>query len=309
VVSAAAPELERIVDLFAGAPKELRAQALLEYSRKVPPLPDELAANRDLMEQVPECQTPFFLLTEVGDDNRVTLPILKNLQGRGIQPVQLETDSNFTSSAVVKEARELGTDVNGPVMGNKDLPRADEVTLGDFHVDFKEASNSRCPAGQPLSQQTVSSTGQVSLAVLATVCATCTLAQACPAQEGKGKQKEERVVKTTEEELICAQRRRYETSEEFSKRQAWRAGIEATNSELKRAHGLGKMAVRGAERVKGAVYLKALACNVKRVTVYLGKLAVGRKSKPKIKAVANAAAAGEPNQTREGDGLDSSPGS
>ena len=73
MVSAAAPELERIVDLFAGAPKELRAQALLEYSRKVPPLPDELAANRDLMEQVPECQTPFFLLTEVGDDNRVTL--------------------------------------------------------------------------------------------------------------------------------------------------------------------------------------------------------------------------------------------
>ena len=73
MVSAAAPELERIVDLFAGAPKELRAQALLEYSRKVPPLPDELAGHRDLMEQVPECQTPFFLLTEVGDDKRVTL--------------------------------------------------------------------------------------------------------------------------------------------------------------------------------------------------------------------------------------------
>ena len=73
MVSAAAPELERIVDLFAGAPKELRAQALLEYSRKVPPLPDELAGHRDLMEQVPECQTPFFLLTEVDDDNRVTL--------------------------------------------------------------------------------------------------------------------------------------------------------------------------------------------------------------------------------------------
>jgi len=72
-VSTAAPELERIVDLFAGAPKELRAQALLEYSRKVPPLPDELAGHRDLMEQVPECQTPFFLLTEVDDDNRVTL--------------------------------------------------------------------------------------------------------------------------------------------------------------------------------------------------------------------------------------------
>ena len=68
-----APELERIVDLFAGAPKDLRAQALLEYSRKVPPLPPELAGHRELMEPVPECQTPFFLATEVDDDGRVTL--------------------------------------------------------------------------------------------------------------------------------------------------------------------------------------------------------------------------------------------
>ncbi len=72
-MSETAPQLQRIVDLFAGAPKELRAQALLEYSRKVPPLPPELAGHRDLMEAVPECQTPFFLLTEVDDDGRVTL--------------------------------------------------------------------------------------------------------------------------------------------------------------------------------------------------------------------------------------------
>jgi cysteine desulfuration protein SufE len=72
-VSTTAPELERIVDLFAGAPKDLRAQALLEYSRKVPPLPPELAGHRELMEQVPECQTPFFLATEVDDENRVIL--------------------------------------------------------------------------------------------------------------------------------------------------------------------------------------------------------------------------------------------
>ena len=72
-MSATAPDLERIVDLFAGAPKELRAQALLEYSRKVPPLPGELAGHRELMEQVPECQTPFFLATHLDDDGRVTL--------------------------------------------------------------------------------------------------------------------------------------------------------------------------------------------------------------------------------------------
>ena len=69
----APPALQRIVDLFGGAPKELRLQALLEYSRKVPPLPEELAGHRELMEQVPECQTPFFLATELDDDDRVHL--------------------------------------------------------------------------------------------------------------------------------------------------------------------------------------------------------------------------------------------
>ncbi len=57
---------------------------------------------------------------------------------------------------------------------------------------------------------------------------------------------------------------RQEASKTFNKRYAIRAGIEATNSELKRAHGLRKLRVRGEERVKLAVYLKALACNVKR---------------------------------------------
>jgi cysteine desulfuration protein SufE len=69
----AAPPLQRIVDLFASAPKDLRVQALLEYSRKVPPLPPEYAAHPELLEPVPECQTPFFLATEVDDEERVTL--------------------------------------------------------------------------------------------------------------------------------------------------------------------------------------------------------------------------------------------
>ena len=72
-MSTTTPELQRIVDLFAGAPKDLRLQALLEYSRKVAPLPPELKGHRDLMEQVPECQTPFFLATRIDDDDRVQL--------------------------------------------------------------------------------------------------------------------------------------------------------------------------------------------------------------------------------------------
>jgi cysteine desulfuration protein SufE len=65
--------LQEIVDEFAGLPPELRLEALLDYSRRVPPLPPRLAGHRDAMEQVPECQTPFFLATEVGDDDAVTI--------------------------------------------------------------------------------------------------------------------------------------------------------------------------------------------------------------------------------------------
>ena len=58
---------------------------------------------------------------------------------------------------------------------------------------------------------------------------------------------------------------RAEATEEWRKRYAIRAGIEGTNSELKRAHGLGRLRVRGGRRVRLAVYLKALACNFKRM--------------------------------------------
>ena len=46
---------------------------------------------------------------------------------------------------------------------------------------------------------------------------------------------------------------------------AVRARIEGTNSELKRAHGLGRLWVRGGLRMRLAVYLKALACNIKHM--------------------------------------------
>ena len=58
--------------------------------------------------------------------------------------------------------------------------------------------------------------------------------------------------------------RRQEAQAEFQERYAIRAGIEATNSELKRGHGFRKLRVRGGKRVELAVYLKATACNLKR---------------------------------------------
>ena len=51
---------------------------------------------------------------------------------------------------------------------------------------------------------------------------------------------------------------------EWKDRYKIRAGIEATNSELKRAHGIGKLRVRRMVKVCFAVACKLIACNIKR---------------------------------------------
>ncbi|MEM6431946.1 MAG: SufE family protein [Deinococcota bacterium] len=55
--------LETITANFKRAPKALRLQMLLEFSKKVPPLPEGLDSSS--MERVHECQTPFFLVADV----------------------------------------------------------------------------------------------------------------------------------------------------------------------------------------------------------------------------------------------------
>ena len=61
------PKLAEIVDEFASAPRDLVLEMLLEFSDALPPLPGE----HDGMEQVVECQTPFFLRAEVQPDGTV----------------------------------------------------------------------------------------------------------------------------------------------------------------------------------------------------------------------------------------------
>jgi cysteine desulfuration protein SufE len=63
------PKLAEIVDEFAAAPRDVVLEMLLEFSDAVPPLPADLTPEG--MEQVPECQTQFFLKAEVQPDDTV----------------------------------------------------------------------------------------------------------------------------------------------------------------------------------------------------------------------------------------------
>ena len=67
------PRLAEIVEDFNALPGQQRLQLLLEFSDDLPPLPERYAGHRDLLEQVPECQTPLFLAVEVAPDDTVHL--------------------------------------------------------------------------------------------------------------------------------------------------------------------------------------------------------------------------------------------
>jgi cysteine desulfuration protein SufE len=57
--------LREIIDAFAGADDELRLELLLDFSRRLPPLPARLHARRDAgLNRVHECMTPVFMWIE-----------------------------------------------------------------------------------------------------------------------------------------------------------------------------------------------------------------------------------------------------
>lgn len=62
-----------MVAAFRSAPDALKLPLLLEYAGRVPPLPAAYAADRSRLERVEECQTPFFVATEVDGYGRVHL--------------------------------------------------------------------------------------------------------------------------------------------------------------------------------------------------------------------------------------------
>ena len=67
------PRLQEIADEFGDVPESERLQLLLEFGQELPPLPARYATQRELLEPVPECQTPVFLAVEISPNETVHL--------------------------------------------------------------------------------------------------------------------------------------------------------------------------------------------------------------------------------------------
>ena len=236
----------------------------------------------------PELLTHVEVTPACQSDEAATVPTLEALAQRELQPKELITDTNYASAANVIACEQRGTEVVAPVRGPaEEAPKENQKTLADFTVDEKAAQPLLCPAGHAPESMERQENGSIRATFPRLQCAQCPFRKTCPAKRNPNGT---RTLKTTIKEHVLAKRRRYEQTEDFRKRYAERAGIEATNSELKRAHGLGRLRVRGGARVKLAVYFKALACNIKRMVKYLAEQA--RKAAKQLRPTTEQAAAG-----------------
>lgn len=212
------------------------------------------------VEVTPSCQ----------GDSAALPPAVQSLQERGIEPEELVVDTGYGSTANALACAEVCIDLVSPVPGpDRKVQLEGDTLLGQFEVDPSGEGPVRCPGGQDSVAQTLDEqTGRLECIFAAAACAACTHAGQCPA---KPQADGIRTLRTTPGQVMHEQRLLSEKTEDFKDKYDKRAGIEATNSELKRMHGLSDIRVRGGPRVALSVYLKATACNIKRMLKHVLK--------------------------------------
>lgn len=220
-------------------------------------------------------ENPFEVVTAVSvnnaneSDQHHVVPGLEQVERTcGAAPEMLHTDAGYCSGDNIIAAQRHGTRLLAPV-GSKGPDQA-RLSLVDFDLDEVGEIIVSCPAGQVPKEHRPARGGGATLASFSKAsCRGCPARSTCPA-ETRGN---ERVVRFTPAQAAIARRRIEQETAAFKEAHKLRSGIEATNSELKRRHGFGRLRVRRRPRVTLAVCFKALALNLKRYVVHLTEAA------------------------------------
>jgi len=175
-------------------------------------------------------------------------------------PVQY-VDGAYVSAQELATAAAEGRELIGPAPGAPDNNEG-RFTTEQFQVSVEERK-AVCPAGQQSTQCSrlhEAETGKVTFRFeWSTHCADCPLRGQCVSPKQK-----HRTIVVGEHHSALQTRRREQQSSEFKERMKHRNGIEGTQSELVRGHGLRRARYRGLAKVKLQNYFIGAACNVKR---------------------------------------------
>lgn len=203
----------------------------------------------------------------VSDQSRA-IAVVERLEAAGMTPEVLVVDGGYVHGAVILEAQDHGVDLLGPASSGP-LP-ADSIGRDQFVFSADGTQVLACPQGHaPVKHQLRTTNEERQKTPHARFserhCSDCPLKGRCVARQAASQKGDYYLDISSDLAARDAALTRKQTPE-FRQAYRIRSGIEATNSELKRQHGLGHLRVRRRVRVELAVAFKLMACNAKRWT-------------------------------------------
>jgi len=188
-------------------------------------------------------------------DAQALIPAIESTQKRGLGPDELEADTLYGSDENDQAAKSMGVELVSPVKGK---PEKSAVSLSEF--EFSDQGHVlACPQGQkPLTIKKKKT--RFTQGFDCETCVKCPLVNGCPVKPGK----KYYYLRYEEKAMRIARRRAIERTNEFKDRYRWRAGVEATMSELDRRTGVKRLRVRGFKAVRFSATLKAIGINLFR---------------------------------------------
>jgi hypothetical protein len=202
------------------------------------------------------------------------LSVIERLDAAGCMPETLFADGGYPSVPSVLKVKEQDIEFITPV--NRSRLSDDVVGRDQFHFN-EEGVVTQCPMGhKPVDHRVLSGNNSTRRSLHAifdgTLCRACTTLDHCPVRapnhRTKGCQARDTIgdfrLEITPEIRLRDHMYVMQQTTEWKDRYKIRSGIEATNSELKRAHGIGRLRVRRIAKVCFAVVCKVIACNIKR---------------------------------------------
>jgi len=218
----------------------------------------------------PDNKTQFITDIEVTPatehDSKQQPHIQQRLIEHDFTPEQHYEDAGFVNGQTILDSTQNGIELEGPTAGRSQSFEAYQdqqrpFDAGDFNTTLDAQTGqltvNACPNHQPpMDQQRSEKTEKVMVHFDPDVCRACPDAQRCPVKIGQ------RVATyhVDEAEYVGAVRHHhYMSNRAYRKACAIRAGVEATVSELTRAHGLRKSRHRARSRTKLQLIFGALA--------------------------------------------------
>jgi hypothetical protein len=204
--------------------------------------------------------------TAAVSDASSLVPVLKHLAAQDLLPESMLGDTAYGGDDNVQAAKQMDVELISPQAGRPaeavaPLDGSEPRGPQDFTLDPETKTITACPEGHAPETSTYNAeSGRTTVTMQEGVCSGCPLlGKGCPIKQTKsGKFK----LYFTDKEKRAAERRRTERSAYFRNRYRQRAGIESTNSGLKRRLGLGRVRTRGDPAVRRSILLRTTGWNI-----------------------------------------------